>query len=84
MSTSLEDTLASGKSPFGSLEESVIWAEAPAVLDGERSRDLVAAIDLAIASVTDRPRAFETLFRALTSTDALTATGAGGALVRPQ
>ncbi len=82
MSTRVEEALAAGHSPFGSVAEAAIWDEAPVVLDGERSRDLVAAIDDAFESVADRARAIETLLRALGCSDALTATGAGGVLVR--
>lgn len=83
--TNTEELLAQGQSPFaGQGGEARVWQEASDVLAGERSRDLVAAIDTSFPELQERATAVTVLLAALGSLDTLTALGAGTALVRHQ
>lgn len=79
-----EEILAAGGSPFGAVPEADIWADGAALASGEQSRGFVAAIDRSFADLANPVEAVAVLFGALGSEDALTATGAAGALVRHQ
>lgn len=84
MADEIEATLAAGESPFSRGSEGDVWPEAARLLAGDRSREFVAAIDLAFEHVADRASAIATLFAGMASDDALTATAAAAALIHHQ